>query len=672
MPLDSLQNGRYQTVRGLGSGSMGEVFLVQDTVIGRQVAIKTMRADPAAYPDTESIKDAVRLFKREAQAIARLEHPNILPLFDFGEEKREKTVFTYMVMPYCQEGSLSDWLQQHRPGKPLAMDEVLSFIEQAAESLQYSHEHGVIHQDVKPSNFLLRTHASGQLLPSLLLADFGIARMSGGATITTVTTLGGGPRGTPRYMPPEQWEGKPLPASDQYALAVMAYQLLTQRYPFTGDQMLQLMYQHLQQTPTPPSKWNPAIEPAVDAVILRALAKKPGERFPTIKDFASALRQAAQKAQPARPDHPSQPAAKPGTSTFESMPTEEASYTTSTSTIPPREQPWSQIPQPPRGNPALQPQAQGPLVLPAGASFAAPSAQTRFDPPAPVPPPSRPIVLAPRTPIVSSPVSWAPEGSWPVSVPQPLPQPRKKSAGGRIALFVSLFLLIVLAGSGWAYYAFILKGNQPNPNPGPNVHKSPTVDPRANPYTRTMPALSFTDPLSQPAMWQSVQNNQITNGYCLFEQGSYHASSNVSGSYTLCPASPQQPSTGDMTFEVHMQIAHGDCGGVLFRGDFQQGNFYYFDVCFDGHHYLTTFAGFKLLQKLPVQGTTLPALQKDAQTPVTIGIVAQGTSLTFFLNGQQVDQLTDPTYSRGQIALLCFDINNPTEVIFSNARLWTA
>src|SRR4029077_511164 len=105
---------------------------------------------------TEAVKDAVKLFKREAQAIARLEHPHILPLYDFGEEKQQKTVFTYMVMPYCQEGSLTDWLQQNHPQGPVPFDEAAYFIELAAEALQYSYTRGVIHQDVKPSNFLLR------------------------------------------------------------------------------------------------------------------------------------------------------------------------------------------------------------------------------------------------------------------------------------------------------------------------------------------------------------------------------------------------------------------------------------------------------------------------------------------------------------------------------------
>jgi hypothetical protein len=173
-------------------------------------------------------------------------------------------------------------------------------------------------------------------------------------------------------------------------------------------------------------------------------------------------------------------------------------------------------------------------------------------------------------------------------------------------------------------------------------------------------------------MWQALPYDQLTDGFCLFQQGAYHASSNKTHVYTLCPASPQQPVTGDMTFEVHMQILHGDCGGLLFRGDFQQGNFYYFDVCFDGHHYLTTYKNFALLQQLPSNSTMFPALQTNAQANVTIAIVARGSSLTFYLDGQQIDQVSDATYTSGQIALLCFAIDRPTEVVFSKARLWTA
>lgn len=626
MPLESLQNGRYQTVRELGSGSMGEVYLVDDTVIGRKVAIKVMRANPAVYPDSNTLKDAVRLFKREAQAIARLEHPHILPLFDFGEEKREQTVFTYMVMPHCQEGSLANWLQEHRPNQPLSPDETAYFVEQAAQALQYSHEHGIIHQDVKPSNFLVRTHTSGQLLPDLLLADFGIARMGAGTTITTITAINAGPCGTPRYMPPEQWEGKPVPASDQYALAVMAYQLLTQSYPFKGDQVLQLMYQHLQAVPEAPSKRNPRIPPAIDTVILRALAKQPEQRFPSVKAFALALRQALQGKQSTQPGLDAAPHGSIPTVTMPAQP------------------------------------AQQQLVLPANNSFTAPPVRANQPSAARVyHPPIRERTPQPRVPSVHTPVpaqtSWAPSTLPPVQLAK-----SGKASRGRTFLLTSLLLLIVLAGAGAGYYFYNNRISTPAP-PKPD---------NANPYTSSMPRLLYSDPLSRPYMWQSLPNNQLTAGFCLFQQGTYHAASNVAHTYTLCPAASQQPATDNMTFEVHMQIQHGFCGGVLFRGDFQQGNFYYFDVCYDGKHYLATYKNFAELKQLPTSTSQFPALKADANATVTLGIVARGNALTFYLDGQKIDALIDSTYTSGQIALLCFAIDGPTEVTFSQARLWTA
>ena len=285
MPLETLQNGRYRILRTLGSGSMGEVYLVEDRRINRQVAIKVIRIEAAPYPDTGASGDLVRLFEREAKAIARLNHPNILPLFDFGEEVVNETPVTYMVMPYSPEGSLATWLQQRGPSQPLSTSEAAHFLRQAADALQHAHDNGIIHQDVKPQNFLIRSNKNAKL-PDLLLADFGIAKLAVGTSGASQAI-----RGTPIYMAPEQWEGHPVPASDQYALAIMIYQLLAGRPPFQGGPG-QMMYQHFNVSPQPPSTFNPAINPDIDAVILHALAKKPEDRFPSVSAFSNAFQQA--------------------------------------------------------------------------------------------------------------------------------------------------------------------------------------------------------------------------------------------------------------------------------------------------------------------------------------------------------------------------------------------
>src|SRR5712691_10662656 len=216
MPLEELQNGRYRRLRLLGSGGVGEVYLMSDTRVSRQVAIKVIRAEGAPYPGSDTGKDAARLFQREARAIAALDHPNILPLYDFGEEIHDDTTMSYMVMPFCTEGSLAGWLRQRDSTLMLSSDDIVHLVEQAADALQYAHDHQVIHLDVKPSNFLLRINRKSPNRPTLLLADFGIAR-----SFTTVASSSLTIRGTPTAMAPEQWSSTPVPATDQYALAVM-------------------------------------------------------------------------------------------------------------------------------------------------------------------------------------------------------------------------------------------------------------------------------------------------------------------------------------------------------------------------------------------------------------------------------------------------------------------
>ena len=286
MALEELQNGRYHRLRLLGSGGMGEVYLMEDTRVSRQVAIKVTRAEIASYPDSDATRDAARLFQREAKAIAALEHPNILPLYDFGEETLDSTTITYMVMPFCIDGSLAEWLRQRSNTTAPSLQDIAHLIGQAAEALQYAHDHQVIHLDVKASNFLLRRNPKNPNRPTLLLADFGLARSS-----TTTSSSSRTIRGTPTSMAPEQWSSKPVAATDQYGLAVMTCELLTGRPPFVGT-MEQLMYQHFSAQPDLPSTFNPQLPAAIDAVLLRALSKKPEDRFPSIIAFAEAFEQA--------------------------------------------------------------------------------------------------------------------------------------------------------------------------------------------------------------------------------------------------------------------------------------------------------------------------------------------------------------------------------------------
>lgn len=287
MLSEERQLGRYRLLKLIATGGMGAIHLAEDASINRQVAIKVIRSEITLSTGEGGSSNAARLFEREAKAVAMLDHPHILPLYDYGEEKQDGTVLTYLVMPYRPEGSLATWLEQRGAQNPLALEDVESIITQTASALQYTHEHQIIHQDVKPSNFLIRPNKENPNRPDIQISDFGIARLSNMTSGASQSI-----RGTPSYMAPEQWEGHPQPASDQYALAVMAYELITGHLPFKGNPM-QMMFAHVNTPPQAPSSLIPGLPPALDTVILRGLAKRPADRFPTIAAFAQAFQQAA-------------------------------------------------------------------------------------------------------------------------------------------------------------------------------------------------------------------------------------------------------------------------------------------------------------------------------------------------------------------------------------------
>lgn len=289
MSLEGKQIDRYAIMRLLGSGGMGDVYLAEDPRIGQQVAIKVIRTELSPYPDEHAVQNAARLFQREAKAIVKLDHPHILPLYDYGEERIGNAPVIYLVMPYRPEGSLTDWLRHRETKDLLSPQDIAQLVSQAADALQHAHEHQVIHQDVKPSNFLVRARPDAPTRPDLLLSDFGIARLT-----TATSSVSQSIRGTPAYMAPEQWEGEPVPATDQYALAVMTYELLTGKLPFQGGPG-KMMYQHIHVHPKPPSTINPALPTDIDAVVTRALAKRPQERFASMEAFGNAFQQAVEE-----------------------------------------------------------------------------------------------------------------------------------------------------------------------------------------------------------------------------------------------------------------------------------------------------------------------------------------------------------------------------------------
>lgn len=269
--------GDYRLIRSLGKGTFGEVHQGEHIYRQTPVAVKVFKSQltPGQFRD----------FLNEVRTIL-LKHPHIVQILDFGMGEDD---IPYLVMEYAPHGTL---LQRHPRGTPLSLPLILTYTTQIAEALQYAHDQRCIHRDVKPENLLFAAN------DMLVLADFGIAAVAHNLSSLKTT----GPAGTPRYMAPEQWMGKSVPASDQYALAVMVYEWITGTCPFVGSHF-QLQYQHLHASPPSLCENLPAISPHVEDVILQALAKKPADRFSTIQHFADALRSVVQQQTPVPPQH---------------------------------------------------------------------------------------------------------------------------------------------------------------------------------------------------------------------------------------------------------------------------------------------------------------------------------------------------------------------------------
>ncbi|HEV2655107.1 MAG TPA: serine/threonine-protein kinase, partial [Ktedonobacteraceae bacterium] len=220
-------------------------------------------------------------FEQEAQAAAALHHPHILPVHDYGRQPLpDGNVITYIVKPYISGGSLAQRVEFYSQGL-MPAPEALNHLEQAADAIDYAHSQQVIHRDIKPGNMLLRDENW------LLLADFGIARIMTNEDRLTATGPG---FGTPSYMAPEQAQGQAEPSSDNYSLAVIAYQLFTGRLPFQADTSYAITIQHLTMPPPPPRQFNPSLLPAFEQALLQGLAKRPAERPPSVRAFVQQLR----------------------------------------------------------------------------------------------------------------------------------------------------------------------------------------------------------------------------------------------------------------------------------------------------------------------------------------------------------------------------------------------
>ncbi|WP_084729915.1 protein kinase domain-containing protein [Streptacidiphilus neutrinimicus] len=277
-------HGRYVLRDLLGQGGMATVHLGDDTVLDRPVAVKTMLGDMSREP---SFRER---FRREAQAVARLNHTNIVAVYDSGEDDQDGTPVPFIVMEYVEGSSLSSVLRKDIAERgAMPTDKALEVTADVLAALAASHEQGLVHRDIKPANVMLTKRGVVKVM------DFGIARaMQSGVTSMTQTGM---VVGTPQYLSPEQALGKPVDArSDLYSVGCMLFELLTGRLPFESESPLGMAYQHVQETPPAPSSVNAAVPLAVDALVARALRKDPAHRFQSADEMREECRRVAQSA----------------------------------------------------------------------------------------------------------------------------------------------------------------------------------------------------------------------------------------------------------------------------------------------------------------------------------------------------------------------------------------
>ena len=264
--------GRYQVEKELGKGAMGVVYQGRDPKIGRVVAIKTLAL--AQEFEAEELADVKARFFREAETAGRLNHPNIVTIFDAGEEHD----LAYIAMEFLKGRDLAPFT---KPGGLLPVEKVVSIVARVADALGFAHRQNVVHRDVKPANIMYEPESD-----SVKVTDFGIARITDSSKTKTGMVLG-----TPSYMSPEQLAGKKIDGrSDLFSLAVSLYQLLCGRLPFDGESMAQLMFRIANEPAPDIRQFNPKLAPALAAFLARAMAKEADSRYPTGEEFAQALR----------------------------------------------------------------------------------------------------------------------------------------------------------------------------------------------------------------------------------------------------------------------------------------------------------------------------------------------------------------------------------------------
>jgi serine/threonine protein kinase/type II secretory pathway pseudopilin PulG len=666
--------GHYQLLRRLGQGGFADVYLGQHIHLNTYAAIKILR--------TQVAEDDVQYFRTEARTLASLKHPHIVQVLDFGVDE----MTPYLVMQYAPHGTLR---QYHPRGVPVPLAIVISFVQQIASALQYAHNQKLIHRDIKPENMLIGEQYR------LLLSDFGIAILSASARASAPTPATSWQlAGTASYMAPEQIQGHPVAASDQYALAVVIYEWLTGELPFQGSYM-EILSQHMTTPPPPLRSKVSSIAEGVEQVLFTALQKDARRRFGHIQDFAQALQQAAQGVEWASTtDASSKSAVIPPDS---SMVRSEPGQPPVNPSLPPVSHSAYGVQQ----NNLEMPPSQHSASIPPGqiytdphSSNLVPSAETPM-PHSATPGPQQPAY----TPVFSTNQRWQPlpppapvsPGYIPQGVSYTPVQPRQKRSSLRMVVLAAVALVIILLGAVGTV-AYRNQVDQRNENATATAqtqqrlltqqhgtataltqqHATATaveqqyatatalVTSPYPPFTK----LAFIDSLTHATTWwPNGAGCAISSTGLVVSIASVHRAYNCyrSGEF------------GEMAYQVTMTITHGDCGGLVFRYvDLQNFNDLY--VCQDGTYNIGGYIAGNAYTLYPQHKAT-SAIHQGTNQQNIIAVTLQATTIVIYINGQPVDETQEAALtsnlSQGKVGLLAADFGVGTSVRYTNAIVWT-
>lgn len=636
------QLGNYRLTRLLGSGGFADVYLGEHIHLATPAAIKVLR--------TKMTGDEMASFLQEARTIVRLVHPHIIRVLDFNVEN----MTPFLVMEYLPGGTLR---QKHPKGTQVPLPTIVEYIKQIASALNYAHDRKFVHRDVKPENMLIDEQGN------IVLSDFGVASNVHSTESQTVVELAG----TITYIAPEQLHGLPRPASDQYALGVVAYEWLSGERPFQGS-FAEVASQHLIKPPPTLHGRIPGVSVALEQVLFKALAKEPHDRFASVQDFAVAFERAAQQGTydpfSTAPFLDNNPA----------ISAHSDSRLTAVPTL--KNNSAGQFSPPPPPPPPLSPSSSQPSYPRAGRAKTFGDLKPQWKVTAIVVPLLLLLTIVSILYTTTNAASGnrntggAPTQNTPIARLTATAQTQQQNtiataqatsatAGAATQATTTAQATQATATAQTAQATATTQAVQATATSQADAANSATATAIASTpgglyqqITASQPTIS--GPLAGPGTERWDQN-----AACVFNNGAYQVIDSQPNTFSVCLA--QATNFCNFAYQVQVSIASGDGAGLIFRDTAANQDRLRFGS--DGTYDLVN-------AKSTLTGGSSAALNKGANATNTVTVITRGSAINLYFNGQYVTSVNETSTNCGNIGLMAVNFGNSANVTYSNLKVW--